>query len=128
MFVLQLILLFLDFSSVTTCNVTKTVCYNCDQSGPTECTSDSVSTTQKGCYDGVDGCTYFMSEYQKDSSTCLYRRCHYTLFSDGVNSNRVVTMMTCSSGILQLCYLHIPFIEMSTRCSRCSNSPICLNN
>jgi len=79
----------------STCEVTKTVCTNCDQPGP-PCGSDSVTTNQTECYNGVDGETYFMSEYQTDSSTCHFRRCPYTLIHYAVN--RVVTMMTCSQG------------------------------
>ena len=94
----SIIHLFLDFRWVTTCNVTKTACINCDQSGP-PCGSCPMITSQKQCYDGVDGSTFVMSEYKTDSSTCLYRYCFYTDMVYAVN--RVVTMMTCSSGILK---------------------------
>ena len=85
---------------VTTCELTKMQCINCDL-----VTSDApcdphtfYAYTKEQCYDGVDGINFVMAEYRVETSVCQLSPCVYDVLS--YRALRITTMMTCSYGIL----------------------------
>ena len=93
---------FLGVSFVATCELVKTECYQCDLSkSPSGCNDIIFTTTQEDCYNGFDPTKYMSAEYRILSSECRYRDCFYTDFR--FLADHVLTIMTCSSGIVNTC-------------------------
>jgi len=90
------ICVFVGFSLVATCKLTKTICNRCNfYNAP--CLSTPVGLTENECYRDLDGCTNVVGEWRTDKSECIYDDCFHTNINYAVD--RVAMLMTCSSGI-----------------------------
>jgi len=111
--VVVVVLEFIGINEVPACELTKSVCYQCDLGGPPGgcSTLKVVGSTQKDCYEGVDGVNKVLAQYRLDSSECHYRNCFYTAFKFRP-LDREVTMMACSSGSVKYDAIHDEILSL----------------